>query len=301
MIDEFDVFPISQYGAEKARSLSADMRPDVDGPPVGDVTDRTVPGFEDGPEVPVRIYEPGGTGPFPTLVFFHGGGFVLGDLDSHDVACRELVRESDCVVVSVDYRRAPEDPFPAAVEDAYAATQWAAANPAAIEGTGGLAVAGDSAGGTLAAVVAQMARDREDGPAIDYQALVYPKTSHRTDWDSRQENAHGYFLVDEDMRWFTDAYYGCSVHRPNPYAHPLAACDFNDLPPATVITAGFDPLRDEGIAYADALADAGVTVDHYNYDDMIHGFFTMLVGPREVEAGHDAVATVAANVRNALA
>jgi acetyl esterase len=301
LIDEAGTSPISQFGVEDARELSAEMRPDVPGPEVGDVRDRTVPGFEGGPQVPVRIYTPEAHGPVPTVTFFHGGGFVLGDLESHDYLCREFVTESGCAVVATDYRRAPEHPFPAAVEDAYAVTKWVADNQDAFEGNGTLAVMGDSAGGTLAAAVTLMARDREDGPAIDFQALLYPSVSHRTDWASRRQNADGYYLVEADMEWFQDCYHESTVDRGNRYAYPLEACAFGDLPPATVLTAGFDPLRDEGIAYAEALADAGVTVKHRNYPAMIHGFLSMLAGPREIETGHVAVGMLAEDVREALA
>jgi len=295
-VEEADVLPLNQYGPEGAREVSRQMRPDVDGPEVGDVTDRTVPGPEGGEAVPVRTYRPEGEGPFPTVVFFHGGGYVIGDLDSHDVPCRHLVAESGCGVVAVDYRLAPEHPFPAAVEDAYAALEWVAANPGTVDGDGRLAVMGDSAGGNLAAVVSLMARDRE-GPDIDRQVLVYPAVSPREDWSSRVENAEGYYLEEPDMEWFGDCYYGSDVHEANPYAFPLVACSHADLPPATVLTAGFDPLRDEGVAYAEALEDAGVPVEHRNYEDAIHGFFTMLAPPADLDRAHEAVADVAADLR----
>jgi len=295
-VEEADVLPLNQYGPEGAREVSRQMRPDVDGPEVGDVTDRTVPGPEGGEEVPVRTYRPEGEGPFPTVVFFHGGGYVIGDLDSHDVPCRHLVAESGCGVVAVDYRLAPEHPFPAAVEDAYAALEWVAANPGTVDGDGRLAVMGDSAGGNLAAVVSLMARDRE-GPDIDRQVLVYPAVSPREDWPSRVENAEGYYLEEPDLEWFGDCYFGSDVHEANPYAFPLVACSHADLPPATVLTAGFDPLRDEGVAYAEALEDAGVPVDHRNYEDAIHGFFTMLAEPANLDRAHEAVADVAADLR----
>ena len=295
-VEEADVLPLNQYGPEGAREVARELRPDADGPEVGEVTDRTVPGPEGGDPVPVRIYRPEGEGPFPTVVFFHGGGYVIGGLDSHDVLCRHLVNESGCGVLAVDYRLAPEHPFPAAVEDAYAALEWAAANPGEVDGDGRLAVMGDSAGGNLAAVVSLMARDR-DGPGIDRQVLVYPAVSPREDWPSRENNAEGYYLEESDMEWFGDCYYGSDVHEANPYAFPLVACSHADLPPATVLTAGFDPLRDEGVAYADALEDAGVPVVHRNYADAIHAFFTMLAEPAELERAHEAVAAVAEDLR----
>ena len=295
MVEAADVLPLHQYGPEGAREVSAEMRPDVDGPEVGEVTDRTVPGPGDG-KIPVRVYRPDGEGPFPTVVFFHGGGFVIGGPDSHDVLCRHLVRESGCGVVAVDYRLAPEHPFPAAVEDAYAAFEWVATDPEAVGGDGRLAVMGDSAGGNLAAAVTLIARDR-DGPEIGRQALVYPAISPREDWPSREANAEGYYLEESDMEWFGDCYYGSDVHEANPYAFPLVACSHVDLPPATILTAGFDPLRDEGAAYAEALEEAGVDVEHRNYPGMIHAFFTMLAGPVELDRAHEAVADVAGDLR----
>jgi len=296
MVEEADVLPLHQYGPEGAREVTRQMRPDVDGPEVGGVIDRTIPGPEGGAEVPVRVYRPEGDGPFPTVVFYHGGGYVIGDLDSHGVPCRHLVRESGCGVVSVDYRLAPEHPFPAAVEDAYAALEWVAANPDEVDGDGRLAVMGDSAGGNLAAVVSLMARDR-DGPEIDRQVLVYPAVSPREDWPSRENNTEGYYLEGSDVEWFGDCYYGSDVHEANPYAFPLVACLHADLPPATVLTAGFDPLRDEGAAYVEALREADVPVEHRNYGGMIHGFFTMLAGPVELDRAHEAVADVASDLR----
>lgn len=299
MVEAAGVTPIHQHGAEGAREITAEMRPDVDGPPVGAVSDRSVPGFDDGPAVGVRVYRPETDEPVPTVVFLHGGGFVLGDLESHDVLCRHVVRESGCAVVAVDYRRAPEHPFPAAVEDAYAATEWAAANPGEVGGDGRLAVMGDSAGGNLAAAVSLMARDWE-GPEIDYQVLVYPAVSPSTDWQSHGKNAEGYYLEGADMAWFEDCYFGSRVNHANPYAFPLVAADHADLPPATVVTTGFDPLRDEGVAYANALRDVGVRVEHRNYDDVIHGFVTMLAGPTNLQAAHDAVAEIGDDLQTAL-
>ena len=155
---------------------------------------------------------------------------------------------------------------------------------------------GDSAGGSLAAVVSLMSGDR-DGPEIDRQVLVYPAVSPREDWPSHEANATGYLLEGSDMEWFGDCYYGSDVHEANPYAFPLVACSHEGLPPATVLTAGFDPLRDEGVAYAEALADAGVPVEHRNYDDVIHGFFTMLAGAGELDRAHEAVTDVARDLR----
>ncbi len=293
-IEEFGILPLNQYGPEGAREVYSELQPDVDGPDVGGVEDRTVPGYDGGPEVPVRLYRPEGEGPFPTVVFYHGGGFVIGDLESHDIACRYLAAETDSIVVAVDYRLAPEHPFPAAAEDCYGATVWAA-DTAELDGDGNLAVMGDSAGGNLAAAVSLMARDL-DGPDIDRQVLVYPATSRSDDWPSMEQFGEGYFLQAEDMDWFHDSYIPDEVHEANPYANPLEANDLSGLPPATVITAGFDPLRDQGAAYAEALEAAGVDVEYRNYEEMIHGFFTMLEGMADLETAHEAVGGVAGDL-----
>jgi acetyl esterase len=297
-IAALDALPLAQYGPEGARETFAQMRSDAEGPAVGSVTDREVPGFEDGPDVSVRIYEPDTAGPTPTVLFAHGGGFVIGGLESHDLVCRTVVDEAGVRVVAVDYRLAPEHPFPAAVEDTYAALEWAAATED-LDSDGNLAVMGDSAGGNLAAAASLLARDW-DGPDIDYQALVYPTVSPREDWPSRDQNGEGYYLNERDMQWFDDCYFGSRVHAGNPYAVPLVAADHSDLPPATVLTAGFDPLRDEGVAYAEALADAGVPVEHRNHDDMIHGFFSMLADPANLDAAHEAHAALAADLNAAF-
>lgn len=293
LIEEADVLPLAQYPVEEARAVAAELRGDGDGPPLGEVTDRTIPGPDE--DLPVRSYRPPTDGPHPTVVYFHGGGWVIGGIESHDLLCRHLANEADAVVVSVDYRLAPEHPFPAAVEDAYAATEWVAEHADAVGGDGRLAVAGDSAGGNLAAIVSLMARDR-DGPSIEHQGLIYPATSAAEDWPSREENAEGYFLTERDMTWFFDHYLESDVHARNPYAFPMGACDLSGLPPATVQTAGFDPLRDEGVAYAEQLEDAGVAVSHHHYPDAIHGFVTMLAEPARVDRAYDAIGDLAADL-----
>jgi acetyl esterase len=231
----------------------------------------------DGPEgaIPVRVYTPPGDGPKPGLVYFHGGGWVLCGLDTHDKTCRELSLGADCIVVSVDYRLAPEARFPAAPEDCYAATQWTAreAHRLGID-PARIAVAGDSAGGNLAAVVSLMARDRK-GPGIVHQLLIYPVTNHEFDTDSYHENGKGYFLTTDMMRWFWHHYLESPEDGANPLASPLRAADLAGLPPATVVTADYDPLRDEGRAYAERLEAAGVETRYTNYPGVFHGFFGM--------------------------
>ncbi len=295
------VVSLPTMGARGARLLTrlGLWLQDSDPPEVGDVADLTIPG-PDG-DLPVRRYRPERAGPYPTVVFYHGGGFVVGSLDTHDHLCRRLTVESDCEILSVDYRLAPEHPFPAAVEDAYAALEWAAdpeAGADVLDPDGGLAVAGDSAGGNLAAVVSLLVAER-DGPDLDYQSLVYPAVGTREDQPSMREYT-GYVLDEETIRWFDRSYYGTEIHRRNPYADPSRACDLSGVPPATVVTAGFDPLRDGGIAYARQLVGDGVPVRFRNYPDMVHGFAGMLSESEGVERAAEAVAAVGADLRDEL-
>ena len=247
------------------------LRPRPTGPEVARVEDRTIPG-PDG-EVPVRIYTPEGTGPFPILVWYHGGGWVVGDLDSADGTSRHLTVGAGCVVVSVDYRLAPETKFPGPAEDCYAATQWAADNAAALGADASrLAVGGDSAGGNLAAAISLMARDR-GGPGIVHQLLVYPVTERDFGTNSYQSNADGFGLSQDAMRWYWQHYLASDADAENPYAAPMKAGDLARLPSALVITAEYDPLCDEGEAYAARLREAGVPTQYTRYDGMTHGFF----------------------------
>ena len=266
--------------------------------PVEDVArteDRVIAG-PDGTELPIRIYWAEVTNEArPVVVFFHGGGWVIGGIDSHDGQVREMVNRTGMVFVSVDYRLAPEAKFPAAAEDCYAATQWVAQNAADIGADAArLGVAGDSAGGNLAAVVAQMARDR-GGPAIAHQLLVYPCCDMDSNaWPSQTENGFDYFLTKESMDWFYDQYADVA-DRDNPYASPIKADSLSGLPPACVITAEYDPLRDEGEAYGAALQEAGVACEVHRYDGMFHGFFGMTLAiPGAVAAQETAAAAVTA-------
>jgi acetyl esterase/lipase len=257
--------------AQEVRTLFEQGNPPP-GEDVASVEDLEVPG-PDGP-LPVRVYRPDGAAvPAPVVVFFHGGGWVLGSIATHDATCRGLANRTGAVYVSVDYRLAPEHPYPAAPEDCYAATCWVADHAADLGvDPGRLAVAGDSAGGNLAAVVCQMARDRS-GPAIAFQLLIYPVTDLDFDrWPSMEENADGPLLTREGMDWFARHYVGTLPFTGDPYAAPIRAADLSGLPPAYVATAGHDPLRDEGAGYAEALAAAGVTVGYDNFATMIHGF-----------------------------
>ncbi|HEY3111943.1 MAG TPA: alpha/beta hydrolase [Chloroflexota bacterium] len=241
--------------------------------PVERVENRTIPGPAG--EIPIRIYAPAASGPLAVLVYFHGGGWVVGNLDSHDVICRRLANQAECMVISVDYRLAPEHKFPAPLDDCFAATAWAAAN---VDQIGGdpmcLAVGGDSAGGNLAAAVALMARDR-GGPELCFQLLIYPVINRDFETASYHENASGYGMVREDMIWFWQHYLRSDEDARNPYAAPLLARDVRDLPPALIITAGYDVLRDEAELYARHLREARVEVELAQYPTMIHGFFGM--------------------------
>jgi len=266
--------PLHTMSVPEARASIAAMAL-LQGEPrtVAKIADRHAPGPAG--DIPVRLYTPAGPAPFPALVYYHGGGWVLGGLDTHDGVCRELANSAGCLVVSVDYRLAPEHKFPAAAEDAYAALQWVATNAGSlgIDPTR-IAIGGDSAGGNLTAVVALMARDRGT-PAVAFQLLVYPVTDSACDTASYRDNADGYFLTKDAMLWFWNHYTRDAADRQNRYAAPLKAQDLSGLPPALVLTAEFDPLRDEGEAYAARLQEAGVPVQVTRYHGMIHGFFGM--------------------------
>lgn len=241
-------------------------------PRVQRVEDRTIAG--PGGNLAIRVITPEGsaTGPLPVIVFFHGGGWVLGNLSSHEGVCRALANASKSIVAAVDYRLAPEHPFPAAVDDAYAAVAWISTHAMEIGGDPSrIAVCGDSAGGNLAIVATLMARDR-GGPKIAFQALAYPITDCDLDSGSYREFAEGCFLTRSEMLWYWDQYAPNFEDRLRPYASPNRAGDLSELPPALVITAGYDVLRDEGEAYARRLAEAGVPVKLSRFDGMIHGF-----------------------------
>jgi acetyl esterase len=240
--------------------------------PVASVEDRKIPG-PDG-DIPVRLYTPQGQGPFPILVFFHGGGWVIGDLETYDEFCRTLTNGADCIVVSVEYRLAPEHKFPTAPEDCYAATQWVAANATHFNGDPSrLALGGDSAGGNLAAVVAQMTRDRGGVPVL-FQLLIYPMTNFIADTPSLKENAEGYLMTARDIEWFLKHYLNSEEDKQNPLASPMLAADLSGLPPALIITAEYDPLRDDGELYGKHLKEAEVPVTITRYPGMIHGFMS---------------------------
>jgi len=258
------------------------------------VEDRVFSGPEG--DVPVRIYWPDAEGPRPLLVWYHGGGWVIGNLDGADYGCRIMTNAASAVIVSVDYRLAPEAKFPSAPEECYAALQWAVANAAELGADPTrVAVGGDSAGGNLAAVVSLMARDRS-GPKIGLQLLIYPVTDYDFETQSYTDNGEGYLLTKDSMVWF----WGHYVHTPedarHPHASPLQAEDLSGLPAALVVTAEFDPLRDEGEAYAKRLSESGVKVTAKRFDGQIHGFFA---NPA-IDDGHEAALMAAAAIKETL-
>jgi acetyl esterase len=289
-----DLPDLSNVPVELMRQGFSAVGPDAPVEEVAKVENRQIAGAAG--EIGARIYHPAGAadGPLPLLVYFHGGGFVLCDLDTHDGTCRSLANSAGCVVVSVDYRLAPEATFPAAPEDCYAATCWAVENAAAIGADPSrVAVAGDSAGGNLAAATTLMARDRK-GPKIAHQLLIYPVTDYCFDTVSYKDNAEGYFLTRDMMKWFWGHYLEQESDGANPLASPLRAEDLGSLPPATVITAEFDPLRDEGEAYATRLQAAGVPTEVTRYDGLFHGFFGMGAA---IDRAQDAVAQASKALR----
>ncbi|CAA9435811.1 MAG: Esterase/lipase [uncultured Ramlibacter sp.] len=267
-------------------------------PDVAQVRDLKAPGPAG--DIALRLYRPAGSQAvqqLPVLVYYHGGGWVIGDLDTHDVLCRQLANGSGCAVVAVDYRMGPEHRFPAAVEDCWAATCWVAARAASMGlDASRLAVGGDSAGGNLAAVMSLMARDGGDLP-IAFQLLIYPATDQRRQWPSHQANGQGYLLTTESMNYYHDHYIDDPKHDLDWHASPLLHPDHSKLPPAFVLTAGYDPLLDEGTAYAQKLSEAGTRASLVCFDRQIHGFITM---GKVIDEANTAVRLCAAELRTAL-
>lgn len=305
-LSDAGVPPLYRQSVADARETYLDITVPQDDS-ASEPVDRIIETDVEGPNgaIPVRLYEPEtdtGTAR-PALAFFHGGGWLVGDLATHDPTCRALANATGAIVMAVEYRRAPEARFPAALEDCYAATNWLATGPSVDTEPGleidseRIAVGGDSAGGTLAAGVTLLARDR-DGPDLRHQLLVYPAMNHGFETESYTENANGYFITRDDMKRFWDAYLETDLDGVHPYASPLRAGTLDGVPSATVLTCGFDPLRDEGRAYADRL-EAVVDVNRIEYDDMIHGFLTMLADP-EWDRAREAIDILAEDLRTAF-
>jgi acetyl esterase len=290
---KLNTLPISK-GRPAVDKMSEDS--EADPPEVMGVSDGELPG----PRGPIRwrSYRPMNApeGPLPTLIYCHGGGFVIGNIETHDSTCRRLANKSRCQVIAIDYRLAPEHPFPAPIDDGIAAFRHIRDNAAAFGvDAKRIAVGGDSAGGMLAAVICQMCREsREPGPA--FQMLIYPATDSSKESGSRKSFAEGYFLDRELTNWFWDNYVPKGTDLTDLRLSPLLAKDFSGLPPALVLTAGFDPLRDEGRAYADRLIDAGVKTTYVNYPGTIHGFFSLTRFLKQgLRANDEAAAVLAAH------
>ena len=299
-IDTFNALdrpPISELSVEVAREALKGVLPPSD-EAIGAIDDFEVPGG-DGQPVRARAYTPRDARerPLPLMIFLHGGGWVTGDLDSHDATCRALANASGCKVVALDYRLAPEHKFPAGLDDCYAALEWLASHAGDLGiDARRIAIGGDSAGGNLAAAVALMARDR-GGPALAFQLLVYPVTHHAFDTPSYATFGNGHLLTEEGMRWHWNHYLASDTDGLDPLASPLLAPDLRGLPPALVIVAECDPLCDESEAYARRLADAGVPVECRRYDGMLHAFFTL---GQVFDDGRAAVAHAGETLRRAL-
>jgi acetyl esterase len=286
--------PVGQMTPAQARASVRERSAVLPREDVASVRDHQLP--VPGGTIAVRVFTPRGPAPRPALVYFHGGGWVTGDVETHEGICRTLANAAGCVVASVDYRCAPEFAYPTAAEDCYAATRWVVDSARALGvDARRLAVCGDSAGGNLAAVVALIARDR-GGPALALQVLVYPITDYDFTRPSYVENAEGYLLTSDGMRFYWEQYVPNEADRTQAYVAPMRAASLAGLPPALVITAEYDPLRDEGEAYATALAQAGVPVTQSRYPGMIHAFFRFT---HAMESARAAVAEVVAALQKA--
>ena len=292
-----NMLPLSAIPLEVLRQILAlQSASEPVGEPVAKVENRTIPGPAG--EMPIRIYTPQGNGPFPILVYLHGGGWSICSLDTHDAPCRSLANGANGVVVSVEYRLAPEHKFPAGLQDCYAATLWVAEHAAELNGdVSRLALGGDSAGGNLTAVITQMVRD-QGGPRLTFQLLIYPATDLTAQTLSKTENATGYFLTRDDMDWFEEHYLQKQEEKLNPMVSPLLARDVSHLPPALIVTAEYDPLRDEGEQYGQRLQEAGVPVILRRYDGLTHGFLNTT---SVIDKARDALAQSAQTLREAFA
>ena len=292
--------PTHTLSPSEARTFYRDRRTltQPDPPAVAEVRDLSAAGPA-GP-IPLRLYRPASAPhPSPTLVFFHGGGWVIGDLDTHDVVCRSLAVQANCAVLAVDYRMGPDHRFPAAVDDCIAATQWLHAQAASLQlDPQKFAVGGDSAGGNLSAVVALALRDADSPVRLKHQLLIYPATDMRMGTPSHSVNGQGYMLTRDSIIYFRGHYIDDPAHYADWRSSPLLHPNLAGLPPALVLTAGFDPLRDEGLQYADALSAAGVPTQYLCFERQIHGFITM---GRVLAEADTAIAVCANALRRAFA
>lgn len=283
--------PLGKVSVEEARRMFRQLSSLFPKEEVGRIEDKKIKGSE--AEIPVRIYYPRTSPPYGLLVYFHGGGFVLGDIESYDPLCRAITNSCNCVVASVDYRLAPEYKFPAAVIDAFDSTKWLYENAKMFNVSKGVAVAGDSAGGNLAAVVAILSKEGKIN--LKYQILIYPAVGVDFATRSMIEYSEGYFLTREDIEWFGLQY----LKNPNDALDfrfsPILASDYNGLPPTLIITAEYDPLRDQGEAYAAKLAEAGIPVTSVRFNGVIHGFLSFYP---YLKQGRDAINLIGAVLRN---
>ncbi|MBT2507694.1 alpha/beta hydrolase [Streptomyces sp. ISL-98] len=290
--------PLYEMTLDEARAADlAAVRADAGTPePVLQVLDESIPGPAG--TLPVRIYRPdAGQGPLPVLVYFFGGGWTLGSIETSDAICRSLANAAGCLTIAVGYRLAPENKFPAALQDCFAALRWTTEHAARLGADASrIAVGGDSAGGNLAAAITLMARDA-GGPSILAQLLVYPNTDYRADTPSRRENTDPLLFNDKSVQWYWDNYLTSPEDGRNPLVSPLRATSHAGLPQALVITAEYDPLRDEGEQYAQRLRDSGVPVESTRYPGVAHGFFAMA---GVLDAGSRALEQAAAYLRTAF-
>ncbi|GAB4184937.1 MAG: alpha/beta hydrolase [Simkaniaceae bacterium] len=266
--------PQSEIPIEKARESFYKLRLLAGDPqPVAKILNQAIPGPSG--NILTRIYYPNEEENQPVLVYFHPGGFVKGDIESHDIICRDICNAAECAVMSVNYRLAPENKFPAQMEDGYAALNYLQSNAREIHcDKNRIAVGGESSGANLAAVLTHFVKEK-GGPQIIFQVLIYPQTDYTRQFPSHKEFAKGYLLEEESLIWYANQYLPESADPRNPKISPLWAEDFSNLPPAFIITAEYDPLRDEGEAYAQKLKEAGIKVIHHRYEGMTHGFFQM--------------------------
>lgn len=296
-VEQSGVPPFNAYSAQEARLIYDQASELVRGNPpepfsIGQIE---IPGSNG--SIPAWVYRASEQQDLPLLVYFHGGGYTIGSLKSHDCVCRGLCVEAECIVVSVDYRLAPENKYPAAVIDAWDAAKWVAENATTLGGDPNkVAIGGDSAGGNLTAVVSLMAKE-SSGPGFIFQLLVYPGTDMSCSFDSHRKFGKGYRLTKELIEWFYSHYFTDDDDITHWKASPLNASDLSGLPPAFVLSAGFDPLQDENRAYAEKLKNAGVAVKHSHYAGMIHGFLTM---PGALDKAREGISECAKELRGAF-